>query len=110
MTNTTRHCPHVDRTAVLGSVTMKKMNSWYIGPVIGATLASHGVPVSAVRTNENSRNEATYAAEIWARPTRHTMTEPSTQITAIGATTLPHWMLRTVIVAGARKTAALTPK
>ena len=29
---------------------------------------------------------------------------------AIGATTLPHWMLSTVIVAGARNAAALTPK
>jgi hypothetical protein len=57
--NATRHWPHTGRTVVFGSLTMKKMNSWYIGPVIGATLASHGVPVMAVRTNENSRKEAT---------------------------------------------------
>ena len=31
-------------------------------------------------------------------------------MTAIGATTLPHWMLSTVTVAGARNTTALTPK
>src|SRR5688572_9113472 len=45
-----------------------------------------------------------------ARPTRQTMTVPRIQMTAIGATTLPHWTLRTATVAGARNTTALTPK
>ncbi len=45
-----------------------------------------------------------------ARPTRHTITAPSIQMTAIGATALPHWMLSTVTVAGASSTIALTPK
>src|SRR5918993_5274538 len=107
---TTRIWPRAERTVVFGSVTMKNVKSWYIGPVIGATFASHGVPVMALRTNENSRNDSTYAAEMWNRPTRQTITVPRIQITAIGATTLPHWMLRTATVAGARKTTALTPK
>ena len=47
---------------------------------------------------------------MWNRPTRQTITEPSTQMTAIGATTLPHWTLSTATVAGARNTTALTPK
>src|SRR5687767_11444958 len=107
---TTTHCPHRDFTVVFGSVTMKNVNSWYIGPVIGATFASQGVPVTAARTSENSRNEATYVAEMCSRPTRHVITVPRIQMTAIGATTLPHWMLRTATVAGARNTTALTPK
>ena len=44
---------------VFGSVIMKKMKSWYIGPVIGATAASHGVPVTALRTNENTKKAMT---------------------------------------------------
>ena len=35
------------------------MGRMFNRPVIGATLASQGVPVTAVRTNENSRNDAT---------------------------------------------------
>ena len=45
-----------------------------------------------------------------SRPTRHTMTAPSSQITTIGQTVLPHWMLSSDTVAGARKSTALTPK
>ena len=44
-------CPVFDRTATFGSVTMKKMKSWYIGPVIGASVAGQGVPVMPLRTN-----------------------------------------------------------
>ena len=29
-----------------------------MGPVIGATAATHGTPVTAARTSENSRNDA----------------------------------------------------
>ena len=43
-------------------------------------------------------------------PTRQMITEPSSQMTSIGQMTLPHWMLRTVTVAGARNSIALTPK
>ena len=53
--------------------------------MIGATLANHGLPVTALRTNENSRNDATYVALMCRRPTRQTITEPSTQMTTIGA-------------------------
>jgi hypothetical protein len=69
---------------------MKKMNSWYIGPVIGATFASQGLPVRALRTSENSRNDATYVALMCRRPTRQTITVPSTQMTTIGHSVLPH--------------------
>ncbi len=44
---------------VFGSVTMKKMKSWYIGPVIGAAAASQEWPVSAPRTAAKARNETT---------------------------------------------------
>src|ERR1700730_8478571 len=108
--NTTRHCPDFERTVVFGSVTMKKMNSWYMGPVIGATLASQGLPVRALRRIENSRNDATYVALMCRRPTRQTITVPRIQMTAIGHSVLPHWMLRSDTVAGARNRTALTPK
>ena len=36
------------------------------------------------------------------RPTRQTITEPSIQMTTIGQSVLPHWMLRSETVAGAR--------
>src|SRR5687768_12825218 len=45
-----------------------------------------------------------------SRPTRHTITVPSNQMTAIGHSVLPHWMLRRDTVVGARKSSALTPK
>src|SRR5882672_3706668 len=44
------------------------------------------------------------------RPTRQTMTEPRIQMTTIGQITLPHWMLSTDALAGARNSSALTPK
>ena len=30
-------CPRLECTVVFGSVIIKKINSWYIGPVMGAT-------------------------------------------------------------------------
>src|SRR5215204_588983 len=81
-----------------------------MGPVIGAAAATHGVPVIAARTTDSSRNDSTYVADMCRRSTRQVMMVPSTQITAIGATTLPHWTLSTATVAGARNTTALTPK
>ena len=45
-----------------------------------------------------------------SRPTRQTITVPSTQITTIGQSVLPHWMLSSDTVAGARNSTALTPK
>ncbi len=38
------------------------------------------------------------------------ISEPSVQITSIGQSELPHWMLRLATVAGARKSIALTPR
>src|SRR6185369_8486468 len=68
------------------------------------------MPVTAARTNENSRNDATYVAESGKRPTRQTITEPSSQITTIGATTFPHCTLRSDTVSGARNRIRLTPR
>src|SRR3954468_18661667 len=45
-----------------------------------------------------------------ARPARQTMTAPRTQMTTMGQITLPHWMLRTDALAGARNSSAETPK
>src|SRR5262245_15824362 len=45
-----------------------------------------------------------------SRPTRQTMTEPSVQMPSIGQMLLPHWMLRSETVAGARNSTALTPR
>src|SRR4029077_2201167 len=83
---------------------------WYIGPVMGATIASHGLPVTALCTNDSSRNDATYVALMCSPPTRQTMPDPRIQITTIGQMTLPHWMLSTDALAGARNSSALTPK
>jgi hypothetical protein len=47
------------RTTVRGSVIMKKMNSWYIGPVIGASSGSTGWPRAAARTPFRRRKLAT---------------------------------------------------
>ena len=44
------HCPSFERTVVFGSVIMKKMKSWYIGPVIGAASAQYEWPVTSERT------------------------------------------------------------
>src|SRR5581483_3837323 len=81
-----------------------------MGPVIGAASASHGCPVIELRTNEKKRNEATYVALMCSRPTRQTITNPSSQMTSIGQMLLHHWMLRTDTVAGARNRTTLMPK
>src|SRR3954469_3509545 len=77
---------------------------------MGATVASHVLPVIALLTSDSSRNDATYVALICRRPTRQTMTAPRSQMTAIGQITLPHWMLSTDALAGASSISALTPK
>ncbi len=51
--------PRTVLTVVLGSVIMKKMNSWYIGPVSGAISASGGPPVIELRTRANAMKHAT---------------------------------------------------
>ena len=51
--------PPLRCTVVFGSVIMKKMKSWYMGPVIGATSAGQGWPVTAARSTEKARNDAT---------------------------------------------------
>ena len=63
----TMHCPHFDRTVVFGSVIMKKTNSWYIGPVIGANSDCTGVPMMKLRNRAKTRNDATYVAVICKR-------------------------------------------
>src|SRR5512138_1077165 len=68
------------------------------------------MPVTALRTSDSSRKDATYVALMCSRPARHTITAPRIQITTIGQITLPHWMLRTEALAGARNSSALTPK
>ena len=51
-----------------GSVIMKKMYSWYIGPVIGATSLTQGWPVRSERIVAKARNDATYVSVMWNRP------------------------------------------
>src|SRR3954469_299904 len=63
-----------------------------------------------LRTTDSARKVATYVAEMCRRPTRQTIRNPSSQITAIGATILPHWMLKWDTVSGARNSTALRPK
>ena len=41
---------------------------------------------------------------------RQMMSEPKSQITSMGQTALPHWMLRLATEAGARNSMALTPE
>jgi len=51
--------PRTVLTVVLGSVIMKKMNSWYIGPVIGAISASSGPPTIQWRSTASATKHAT---------------------------------------------------
>jgi len=86
----TRVRPRTVLTVVLGSVTMKKMNSWYIGPVSGAISASSGPPVIMLRTVASATKHATYESVTWSIRTRETMRRPKHQITALVARSLPH--------------------
>src|SRR5690242_7073298 len=104
MRNATSIWPRLPLTVVFGSVIMKKMNNWYIGPVSGEISASHGFPVIQLRTNARARNEPTYVAQIWKRRTRHTITEPKVQITTMGHRALPHWILIVATAAGTMNT------
>src|SRR5438128_11388469 len=81
-----------------------------MGPVIGATVASQVLPVTALLINESRRNDATYIALMCRRPTFQTMAAPRIQMATIGQMTLPHWMLSSDALAGARNRSALTPK
>src|SRR5438094_131513 len=47
--------PRTVLTVVLGSVTMKKMNSWYIGPVSGAISATSGPPLIELRSRGHAQ-------------------------------------------------------
>ena len=47
------------------------------------------------------RKVPTYDAQMCSRRTHHTVSTPSVQMTIIGHTTLPHWMLRTDMLDGA---------
>ena len=51
--------PRTVLTVVLGSVIMKKMNNWYIGPVIGAISASSGPPTIQWRSAASATKPAT---------------------------------------------------
>ena len=59
ISSATSDCAHFARTVVFGSVIMKKMNSWYIGPVIGAISLRTGWPMMLARTTARIRNDAT---------------------------------------------------
>ena len=58
------HCHFFVRTVVFGSVIMKKMKSWYIGPVIGAISDCQGLPVNQLRKKPKAMNDATYVKVI----------------------------------------------
>ena len=47
------------RTVVFGSVIMKKMKSWYSGPVIGEISDCQGLPVIQERRSAKAKNETT---------------------------------------------------
>ena len=51
--------PRTVLTVVFGSVIMKKMKSWYIGPVSGAISASSGPPTIRLRTAASATKHAT---------------------------------------------------
>src|SRR5262249_51650064 len=89
---------------------MKKMKSWYMGPVRGATSESQGWPVTAARTTENARNEATYVSVIWKRPRAWMITEPKAQTTTMGRRLLPHCTESPATVSEASTSMATTPR
>ena len=82
--------PRTVLTVVLGSVIMKKMNNWYIGPVSGAISASSGPPTIELRTRASATKLATYVSVTWSMRTREAMSSPKHQITAFVARSLPH--------------------
>src|SRR2546430_8651019 len=63
--------PRTELTVVLGSVTMKKTNSWYIGPVSGAISASSGPPVITLRTPASATKHTAYVS-VTCRSEEHT--------------------------------------
>ena len=53
---------------VFGSVIMKKIKSWYIGPVIGAISDCHGLrAVIQLRRNAKAMNDEHIGAVMWKR-------------------------------------------
>src|ERR1051325_8392071 len=97
-------------TVVLGSVTMKKMNSWYIGPVSGAISASSGPPLIELRSAASTRKQVTYVSVTCSIRTREAISSPKHQITVFVARSLPHCWLSTATLAGAARTSRLMAK
>src|SRR5580698_2951091 len=88
--NATTHCQRTDFTVVLGSVIMKKMKSWYIGPVSGATSARNESPTITLLSAENTMNEITYVSVMWNLRTRQVIRAPKIQTMIIGQMSFPH--------------------
>ena len=89
---------------------MKKMKSWYIGPVIGATSARNGWPVTVARTKAKTMNAMTYVTVMCSRPRVWRITEPNSHTMAIGRRLLPHCTLRLATASGASTSIATIAK
>src|ERR1700712_4791882 len=81
-----------------------------MGPVMGAISERHGSPVIQLRSRAKARNESTYVALMWKRRKRQMTVEPRIQITIIGQTKLPHWILSPATVPDASTNSAAIPK
>src|ERR1700733_3252585 len=77
---------------------------------MGETSDRQGSPVIQLRSKANARNHSTYVALIWKRLRRQIMADPNVQITSIGQTKFPHWMLSPATVPEARMNMATMPK
>ena len=89
---------------------MKKTNSWYIGPVIGASSGSTGWPSATARTPLSSRKLTTYVSVMCSARTRAAMTSPNAQITRFVGRSFPHCWLSTEMRAGATSSSATIAK
>src|SRR5687767_12596143 len=81
-----------------------------MGPVIGATSAGHGWPVTSARTTEKARNDKTYVSVMWKRPRRWMMTAPKHHTTTMGSRLLPHWTDKPATESAASTSMATIPK
>jgi hypothetical protein len=81
-----------------------------MGPVIGATSVTYGLPVIRLRTKANRKKDITYATVMCARLARQIVNRPTTQITSMGQRSFPHCTLNGATAKGARKRRAQMPK
>src|SRR4029450_2334240 len=63
-----------------------------------------------LRMNDRPIKDRTYVALMCRRPTRQTITAPSSQMKTMAPSPFPHWMLKRETAAGPRNISALTPK